>query len=183
MKKFTLTVDGITKKEYFQACQETGRPLMGLLAALMVLICGAIILATGNARPAAFIGPVVVYLVVVVGYWLLMRLSYKDQLSVIDPPVVYTFEAGKWTVTKGDYTAELLWHHTPKLHGSRDCLFIYNEPGSGNLLPRRLLTPEQIGAIETWYKNARPQAKAFFKEQERQERKAYRERRRRSRRR
>ena len=107
MKKFTLTVNGITRQEYFAACRENGKRLYSTLAVTMLVICGLIVVFSGNASPAAFIGPLVIYVVIVAGYEILTRVNYKDQLSVIDPPVEYAFETVKWTVTKGEQTVEI----------------------------------------------------------------------------
>ena len=175
MNSFHLKVDGITRKEYFQACRENGRRLYSTLAATMIVICGLIILFTGNARPAAFIGPLVIYGVIVVGYELLTRLSYKDQLAVIDPPVEYAFSVGRWTVKKGDQLVEIPWRETPRLRKTKTCLFIYNSDTVSNLLPRRLLTEEQIQSLETWFETSRPQAKEFQKQQDRKAREKFRQ--------
>ena len=175
MKKFGLTVNGITRQEYFRACRENGRRLYVTLAVTMLAICGLIILFSGNASPAAFIGPLVIYIVIVAGYEILTHVSYKDQLAVIDPPVVYTFETVKWTVTKGDQMVEIPWKATPRLHKTKDCIFIYNDETTGNLLPRRLLTEGQIQSLETWFQNSRQQAKEYQKKQDRLARQQFRD--------
>ena len=175
MKKFALTVAGITRREYFQACRETGRRLYVTLAVTMLVICGMIVVFSGNASPAAFIGPAVIYAVIVAGYEIITHVSYKDQLSVIDPPVEYTFETVKWTVTKGEQTVEIPWKTTPRLRKTKDCVFIYNDDTSSNLLPRRLLTDGQLRAIETWFQNSRQQAREYQKKQDRLARERFRE--------
>lgn len=174
MKKITLTVDGITRQEYFQACRENGRRLYSTLAVTMVVICGLIILFTGNARPAAFIGPLVVYVVAVAGYEILTHVSYKDQLSVIDPPVEYTFSQGQWTVKNGENTVVVPWQATPKLHKTKLCLFLYNDDASSSLLPLRLLTPEQVEALEGWFQKSRAGSKEYQKKQNRKARQEFR---------
>lgn len=172
--KFTLTVDGITRREYFEACRESARRLYLILAVCMVLICGAIILAKGSFRLGDVLGPAAVYVVVMGGYELLTRLSYKDQLSAIDPPVVYGFNGGRWTVENGGELIEIPWKATPKLRRTRSCLFLYNDGASGNLLPLRLMTEEQARAIETWFQNSRAMAKEYQKKQEKAEREKFR---------
>ena len=167
MKKFGLTVDGITRKEYFRACRESGKRLYVTLAVTMLAICGLIILFSGNTRPAAFIGPLVIYVAIVAGYEILTHVGYKDQLAVIDPPVVYTFETVKWTVTKGEETVEIPWKATPRLRKTKDCIFIYNDETTSNLLPRRLLTEGQVQALEAWFRASRRQAKEYQKKQDR----------------
>ena len=175
MDKFTLTVEGITREEYFQACRESGRRLYGILAVSMIVICGAIILATGNAGLSAFLGPLVVYVLAIGVYEVMTHVTYKDQLAKIDPPVEYEFSALRWIVRKGDAPVEVDWRKTPKLHKSRDCIFLYNSDASGNLLPRRLLTREQITLLDKWYKSTRQSAADYAKEHERQERQAFRD--------
>lgn len=175
MKKFGLTVNGITRREYFAACRENGRRLYSTLAVTMIAICGLIIVFSGNVRPAAFIGPAAIYIIVVAGYEILTRVSYKDQLSVIDPPVEYTFETVKWTVTNGEQVVEIQWKATPRLRKTKDCIFIYNDEITSNLLPRRLLTDNQIKTLETWFQNSRRQAKEFQKKQDRLARQKFRE--------
>ena len=167
MKKFNLTVDGIDRREYYAACRENGRRLYILLAASMLAICGLIILFTGNARPAAFTGPLVIYALVAGGYALLTRVTYKDQLAVIDPPVEYEFTGAGWTVRKGEHTVEIPWRETPRLRVTKTCVFLYNDDTTGNLLPRRLMTESQVKALQTWFANSRTQARALRKKQDR----------------
>lgn len=175
MKTFTVTVDGITRREYFEACRESARRLYIILAVSMVVICGAIILAKGRVGIGDFLGPAVVYVIVAGGYTLLTRLSYKDQLSVVDPPVEYSFNRGRWTVKNGAETVEIEWNATPKLRRTRSCLFLYNDGASSNLLPLRSMTAEQAEAIESCFENSREAYKAYRKETERAERKQFRE--------
>lgn len=175
VKKFRLVVDGIDRKEYLQACHESGRRLYLLLALSMIAICGLIILFSGNASPAAFIGPAVVYIVVVGAYEILTRVTYRDQLAVIDPPVEYDFNGGRWMVTKGDQTVEIQWKETPRLHVTKRCVFLYNDDTTSNLLPRRLMTDEQVQSLETWFRNSRAQAKELQKKQDRLAREQFRQ--------
>ncbi|MGM9615873.1 MAG: hypothetical protein ACI3W7_10175 [Oscillospiraceae bacterium] len=173
MGKFSLVVNGITRKEYFAACRENGRRIYRILAGAMVVICGAIMLATGDFSLRAFLGPVAVFLVVIVGYELVTRLGYKNQLEVLDPPMVYDFHGGRWKVTLGDQVVEIEWKATPRLHKTKTCIFLYSDEVSCNLVPRRLLTDEQVLSLETWYKNTRPLAKAYRKQQEKERRQKY----------
>lgn len=168
MTQFKIEVGGITRREYFEACRINGRNLYTLLAVSMVFICGIIILFTGNTRPAAFLWPVGLYVAVVVGYELLTRLSYKDQLSVVDPPVVYEFGADGWTVKKeGRTVATVAWKATPGLRRTKNCLFLFNDEVNSNLLPLRLLTEGQMNSIQNWYKLSRANAKEYRKKQDR----------------
>ena len=49
MDSFTITVTGITRREYLQACRENARRLYLILAVAMVIICGVIMLVlSGN---------------------------------------------------------------------------------------------------------------------------------------
>ena len=175
MQQFTLTVDGIERREYYEACRESARRLYILLAGAMVVICGAILLLRRSIVPADFIGPAAIYVLVMGGYELLARLGYKDQLAVIDPPVVYSFSGVCWSVTSENGTVEIEWKATARLHKTRSCLFLYNDGASSSLLPLRLMTDEQIQAIETWYKSSREEAKTYRKQQEKQERQKFRE--------
>lgn len=174
MKKITLTVNGITRPEYFQACRENGLRLYSILGVSMLVICGLIILFTGNVRPAAFIGPLAIYLVVVAGYEILTRVSYRDQLSVIDPPVEYTFSQGQWTVKNGENTVIVTWKATPKLRKTKLCLFLYNDDASSNLLPLRLLTPAQVETLEGWFQKSRADSREYQKKQNRKARQEFR---------
>lgn len=175
MKTFTIEVDGIRRREYYEACRENGRRLHIILAGSMIVICGAILILKSSIRPADILGPAAIYAVVTAGYVLLTRLGYKDQLAVLDPPVVYSFNGGRWTADNGSVTAEIEWKATPRMRKTRSCLFLYNDGASGNLIPLRLLTDEQLAAIETWYRNSREQAKVWQKEQEKQERQKFRD--------
>ena len=174
MNGFTLHLGGIERREYYEACGETARRVYGILAGGMVLLCGAILILKRHIGPADILGPVGVYLVVVCLYALATRLNYKDQLAVIDPPVVYTFDAGGWTVRAEGGQAAFSWPETVRLKRTRRCLFLYNDGASGNLLPLRLLTDEQAAAIEGWYAASRAEAKTLRREREKQEREAYR---------
>ena len=175
MKSFTLSVDGIERREYYEACRESARRMHVILAAAMILICGAILLLKSTIRAADFLGPVVIYVLVMGGYALLTRLNYKDQLAVIDPPVQYEFNGGRWTVNNGVETVEIEWKATPRLHRTRSCLFIYNDDTSGNLLPLRLMTDAQAKAVETWFRNSRAAYKKYRKKEDRLARQKFRE--------
>ena len=175
MKKFRLVVSGIERKEYLAACHESGRRLYALLAVSMIAICGLIIVFTGNASPAAFLWPLGIYAAVVVFYELVTRVTYRDQLAVIDPPVEYEFHGGRWMVTKGEQTVEIEWKATPRLRKTGSCLFLYNDDTTSNLLPLRLMTDTQVKAIETWYKNSRTAYKEYRKKEDRAARQKFRD--------
>ena len=76
---------------------------------------------------------------------------------------------------KGDVIAELAWKRTPALHRTRDCLFLYNDDTTSNLLPLRLLTDAQAKAVETWFGNSRAAYKEYQKKEDRQARQKFRE--------
>lgn len=170
MGKFTLVVTGITKKEYFAACRENGRRLYRILIGAMIVICGAIMLAMSDFSAKAFFGPIVVFVLFALAYELMTRLGYKNQLAVLDPPMEYDFNGKRWMVTLGEQVVEVEWKTTPKLHKTKTCIFIYSDDTSCNLIPRRLLTPNQERSLETWYKNTRAMAKAYQKKQEKERR-------------
>ena len=174
MKKFSLTVGGIERREYFAACHESAKRFYILLALSMAAICGLIILFSGNASPAAFLGPLAIYGAVVVVYEVVIHVSYKDQLAVIDPPVEYEFNGAGWTVTKGDVTVQIEWKHTPVLHRTKTSLFLYNDDTTSNLLPLRLMTDTQVKAVETWFSNSRTAYKAYQKKEDRAAREKFR---------
>lgn len=173
MDSFTITVTGITRREYLQACRENAKRLYLILAAAMVVICGVIMLATGNVSAAAFVGPVLVFLMAVAAYELMTRLNYKGQLEQVDP-VEYHFDGLRWRVKNGQQEVSVDWRGTVKLHRTKDCLFLYNDSASGNLIPLRQLTPEQEQWIFQWYQNTRKLARQYEREQMRQERDKFR---------
>ena len=175
MDRVSLIVDGIDRREYFQACRENAKRFYVLLAVVMVFFCGLIILLTGNASTAAFLGPVAVYAVVFVVYEIVIRVTYKDQLAVIDPPVEYEFTGEGWRARKGDVTAELTWERTPALHRTGNCLFLYNDETTSNLLPLRRMTDDEANALETWFRDSRAAFKEYRKEEDRAARERFRE--------
>ena len=168
MTGFSITVDGIERREYYQACRVSGRRIYAVLAAIMGVVCAAILLLSGDLRPADFAGPVVVFVLVVLVYEIGTRAGYKDQLAVVDPPVAYGFSDTGWSVNDGERVIEFLWKQTPRLERTRDCLFLYNDESSSSLLPLRLLSAEQTAAIEGWYAASRAEAKQYKKELEKQ---------------
>ena len=175
MKRFSIVVNGIERKEYYEACRESGRRLYSLLGLCMILFCGAIALAVRNFSLRSLLWPVGLYVAFVVGYEVLTRLTYKGQLDVLDPPIEYEFHGGRWRMQRGDEVAEVEWKATPKLRRTKRCLFVYNDDVSGNLIPLRLLTTEQAAAIETWFKNSRANAKVYLKQKEKAERQKFRD--------
>lgn len=173
-EKFDLTVTGITNKEYFQACRENAKRLYRILAVSMIVICGAIILASGTVSVKAIVGPLVVFAIAVCAWEIMVRVTYKGQLSEVGP-VVYTFDPLGWSVTNEGKTVEVDWRGTTKLHKTRDCIFIYNSDASGNLLPRRSLTPEQEEQLFCWFRNTRLLAKEFQRDEDRKARRKFKE--------
>ena len=174
MKPFTIQVTGITKKEYFQACRISALRLYRILAVVMVVVCGCILLASGQITPAALLAPVGVYLLVVLVAEFAPRLSYKGQLEQIEG-LEYEFGPLCWAVIAQGERAEFDWIATPKLVKYRDCLFLYSEDTRSSLLPRRLLAPEQEEQILQWYQGTRHLAKEYERKQmgkERQKRRA-----------
>ena len=169
MDHFDFTLTGITKTEYHQACHLNNRRSYGILVFAMVIICGVIILATGNASAAAFLGPLIIFVVFVVGMEVLTRFGYKDQLASIDP-VVYHFSPVGWEVTANNQTVGVEWRATVKMKNSRDCIFLYNDDASSNLLPKRLMTAEQMDQIRSWYKDSRILSKDYQEKEMRKER-------------
>ncbi len=174
MNKFTVTVSGITRQEYYEACHETGRGMRIILAVCMVVICGLIIAFTGNFSLPSFLAPLAIYILAVAGYELLPRITYKNQLETIDPPAVYDFNGERWRVTKGDADAEIKWKATPRLHRTKRCVFLYNDETTSNLIPVRLLTEEQIRSMETWFGHTRGQYKALRKKEDKDASKKFR---------
>ncbi len=174
MKRFTVSVGGITRREYFEACTENERRMHLILGVAMVIICGAILLIKGTVDWRDIAGPAAVYIVVMGGYGLMTRLGYKNQLAVLDPPVVYDIHGGRWAVTKDGATVEVEWKATTRLRKTRSCLFLYSDGATSNLIPLRLLTEEQVAAMETWFRNTRSMAKDYQKKKEKLEREKFR---------
>ena len=174
MNSFSITVNGFTRPEYYHACHETGRRLRILLAISMVAICGLIIVFTGNVTLSSVLVPIGIYILVVAGYELLPRITYKDQLGTIDPPVEYDFNGNRWSIKKGDSAAEFEWKVTPRLHRTKLCLFIYHNETSCNLIPLRLLTEQQAASLETWFAHTRDQYKAYRKKEDQAAREKFR---------
>lgn len=175
MNDFSITVTGVTKAEYFQACRVTVKRLYNTLAVLMVIICAVIILATGNATPAAFLGPLAIYLIVVGFCEIGPRVNYKGQLETITP-ITYSFGALGWQAQmEGQEANRFKWEATPKMIKTKSCLFLYNSDTSSNLLPTRLLTAEQVSQINSWYKSSRELSKEYEKKKMRKERKEFKE--------
>jgi hypothetical protein len=175
MDEFSFTLTGVTRQEYFQATRLTAKRLYSTLAFLMVVICAVIIIATGNVRPAAFIGPLVIYIIVVAVCEIAPQLNYKGQLDTITP-ITYTFGPLGWTAQlEGNEKNRIKWEATPKMSTSRDCIFLFNDDTSSTLLPRRLMTEEQVKQIKTWYKTSRLLSKEYEKKKMRQERKEHKE--------
>lgn len=169
MEPFTIQVTGVTKKEYLQACRISALRLYRILAVVMVVVCGCILLASERITLPALLAPVAVYLIVVVIAELAPRLSYKGQLERIEG-LEYEFGPLCWAAIAQGERAEFDWIATPKLVKYRDCLFLYNEDTRSNLLPRRLLTPEQEEQILQWYRGTRHLAKEYERKQLRAER-------------
>ena len=175
MKEFSITVTGIQRQEYYEACRESGRRIGLILGMSMLVICGAIMLVTRSISLAAILGPLAVYLLLMLGYGLLTRINYKNQLAVMDPPMEYEFSSSRWKLRMGDQQAETEWTATPKLRRTRRCIFLYSDEVSGNLIPLRLLSQEQAECIETWYRSSREQARAYLKEEEKKRRQQFRD--------
>ena len=173
-EEFELTVTGITNKEYFQACRENANRLYRILAISMVVICGAIVIASGTISVKAIAGPLIVFVIAVCAWEVLVRVTYKGQLAKVGP-VVYTFNSLGWSATTEDKTVKVDWRGTTKLHKTRDCIFIYNSAASGNLLPRRLLSSEQEEQLVCWFRNTRLLAKDFQKAEDRKARQKFKE--------
>lgn len=171
---FGFTITGITRKEYQQASRLHNRRAYVILLAAMIIFCGVIILATGNASAAAFFGPILLYVIFVVALELMTKLSYKGQLDQVDP-VVYKFNPVSWSVTANGQTVEIQWRGTVKLKKTRDCIFIYNDDASSNLLPRRLMTEDQARRIQLWYKDSRILSKQYQQKEMRKEREEWKE--------
>ena len=175
MNDFSITVTGVTKPEYFQACRVTTMRLYKTLAVVMVIICAVIILATGNATPAAFLGPLVIFLIVAAFCEIGPRINYKGQLETMTP-ITYSFGPLGWQAQmEGQEANRFKWEATPKMVKTKSCLFLYNSDTSSNLLPTRLLTAEQISQINSWYKSSRDLAKEYEKKQMRKERREFKE--------
>ncbi len=57
----------------------------------------------------------------------------------------------------------------------QDCLFLYNNDASSNLIPLHLVTPEQEALIFRWYRNTRKLARQYEREQMRAQRTQFRQ--------
>ena len=172
-ERIRIEVTGIRREEYYQACQVNARRLYILMAAAMAVICGAILLAMEAPTIRAVIAPVIIYVVVVAAWEIIYRVSYKGQLENLENAVCYEFYPAGWTVTTGDQRVDIDWRATTKYQKTKNCIFVYNEGASGNLLPRRLLTPEQEEQIYSWYKATRIIAKDYQRAEERKRRREY----------
>lgn len=174
MEEFEITITGITDSEYHQARRLNNRRIFKILAVIMVIICGMIILITGNAGANAILGPFFLYVLFVVAVEILTRRNYKGQLSETEP-VVYHFDKKGWSVTTGEGSAQFEWRATEKLKDYKEGIFLYNDSASGNLLPRRLMTQEQIAQLKSWFRASRREAREYSREEFNAYRKEFRE--------
>lgn len=171
--KFELTVTGITRQEYLQASGQNAKRAYRILAVSMLVLCGVIMLATQNVTLKAILWPVGIFAAVVIVWEVLVRVTYKGQLEECDP-VVYQFDPLRWTVTAKGKAVEVDWRGTTKLRKTHDCIFLYNDDASCNLLPRRLMTTEQEGQLLAWFQGTRALAREYQHVQDRKARAAYR---------
>ena len=174
MNRFELEVPGITRAEYFQACRLNAKRLYTILGCSMVVLCGIITLATDNWSLKALLWPVGIFVFCVAAWEILYRASYKDQLAELNPPVRYDFTPKEWKVENNGVQNTVNWKGTTKLKKTKDCLFLYNNDASSSLLPRRLMSQQQIDLLEKWFRDSRADAKAFQKKELNRERAEFR---------
>lgn len=170
MDEIVIKVNGVTREEYMEACHLSARRLYVMLAVVMAIICGVIILATGNASWQAFFGPLLVYVICVGGYEAMIRKNYKGQLEQVEE-VTYTITKLGWTCKVGDQENYIYWKGTPRMAQTKHGVFLYCDEVNSSLLPRRLLTQEQIDQLRQWFKESRVLAKEFMQNEARKQRK------------
>lgn len=162
MDKFSVELNGITRDEYLAASHENFRKLYTALPICIIIICGLIMILTGNYSAKAIIWPIVVYIIVIILAEYFMRHNYNDQLSEFGP-ITYSFDDIKWEVTAGEEHHSFNWEATPTLRIKKNAIFLYNDEVNSNLVPTRLLTDEQLNQISIWFKQSRTKAKSYQK--------------------
>ena len=151
---FEIKVDGIERKEYIAACHEYVKKYLILLVILTLIFCFVVQLLSSEWSIRSVLGPLVVLLLVVIGYEVVIRATYKGQLENTDP-AVYRFSDMQWSVTKGDYSETHRWEDTPKLSAHSGCIFLYADETRSSLLPERLMSSEQISILKQWFQESR----------------------------
>lgn len=154
MKEIKVTVNGINRKEYFDAFHQSAKRIYLILAAIVAAVTAVVVIATGNANLPAFLGPMMIYAALLVLLEIVVRRSYKDEMVKMEP-VCYTMDANGWSIQRGSEKAAFSWKDTPKVNFSRGCIFLYNSKTSSNMIPRRLLSVKEEQQIRIWLKASR----------------------------
>ncbi len=174
MKEISITVDGITKKEYIQSTQLMLKRVFIILGTAMIVFCGIIIFAMSDFTLKALLAPVGIYVAIVLISEASFILGYKDQLASIDP-IEYRLNESEWQIETSEEIVIVPWNCTPKIAKTRDGLFLYSDEVSSNILPKRLLSKDDIQLIEKWYKASRAAYKKYDKEKTKEEMKEFRQ--------
>ncbi|MCR5785739.1 MAG: hypothetical protein K6G40_08890 [Eubacterium sp.] len=162
MESFSVEVNGITKDEYITASHENFRRLYTTLPICMLVICGVIVVASGNYSIKSIAWPFVIYFLVVIAAEIIIRRGYNDQLSSFGP-LIYEFNDTQWQVSAGEEHHAFNWEATPTLRIKKNAVFLYNDEVNSNLVPARLLSDEEIKSIKSWFSESREKAKIYQK--------------------
>lgn len=174
MNEIKITVNGIEKKEYIQATQLMLKRVFLILGTVMLVFCAIIIFAMDDFTLKAVLGPVAIYAVIVALCEAFLILGYKGQLETVNP-VEYTISEKEWQIETAEEIIIIPWECTPKMVKTKDGVFLYNDEVSSNIIPKRLLTKENINDIENWYKASRASYKKYDKEKTADEKIKFRE--------
>jgi len=164
MKEIKVTVSGIEKKEYIQATQLMLKRVFIILGTAMLVFCAVIIFAMNDFSVKSIVGPVAIYVLIVLVCEGFLILGYKGQLSSFGP-LEYTIDEKEWKIETAEEIIIIPWECTPKMIQTKDGVFLYNDDVSSNIIPKRLLRKEDIDTIKQWYKASRDAYKKYDKEQ------------------
>ncbi len=167
MGQFEVKVDGIRQNEFLQANHWLAARSYLIILGLIVVMMISVVVTIGTAQVKNLWVFLVALVAVPLFYDFSFRRTYKKG-PFADMKMDYNIDALGWRVQIGEQNAMVAWANTSRVRKTADDLLLYTYKGKGqstsNLIPRRLLTEEQIAAIISWQREAKQKIKQKAKD-------------------
>lgn len=148
MEEFHVSVRGIEPPEYMQSLRRVAlRPYLWMCL-IVVLVVAGIAFWTSDTRIQSFVVPAVILIAIPVLYEGYHRSSCKH-LPLAEAEMDYWLSQRGWRMEANGASAVFTWGNT-KLVETKDDLLLYTDRKTSSLLPKRLLTGEQLEQVRAW---------------------------------
>ena len=151
-KTVTVKVDGIRFQEYSAVRWNDYLRMLGLCLLVMAGIVAVSIL-MGKGPQTVNVTMIAVIVLMIFALATVFRGNLKKEYAksgIGTLELTYSFTASGWTVQAGKGKASVAWNKTVRIRRDKNCLMLYPNKKSVNLIPLRCLDDGALDQILNW---------------------------------